>query len=714
MTSESVGLSVLRLSHSSVVSAWRERDRELRKLGLRVTLVTAERWDEGGQVVTTERGEDAFLVQAPTFGSHPNLFVYDPRPIWRLLRHRDWNIMDLQEEPCSAVVAEVLLLRVFARCSLPFVLYSAQNIRKRYPIPFRWMERYALTRASGCYVCNARAGDILRDKGLRGIVRVLPLGIDHRYLESAADREPPRECLHVGYVGRLVEEKGAAVLLEAAALDGRLEVEIIGSGPAAGALRDEVSRLGIADRVSFTGHLDQASVMSSYQRFDVLAVPSLPGPAWTEQFGRVAVEAMACGVPVVASDTGSLPEVIGGGGLTVPPGDPTALGRALGRILDDPNLWLELRNQALAQASGFSWRSIAGEQRRFYFEALGVSCVGGRGPGTGRWGDLSCRDKSDGTLPGLEVVIVGYGDPSLLEHCLGELGGEFPVTVVDNSSSDGMRGICEVYNARYLDPGGNIGFAAGVNRALARVDTGERDVLLLNPDATVTPAAVRELQVALHSEPELACVAPSQRRTPHDPAAVVAWPFPTPVGAWVSALGLSRLVPREDFLIGSVLLIKGPALADVGLFDERYFLYAEETDWQRRAKRLGWRTRYCPEINALHLGHATEPDSLRTELRSLSGTERYIRKWHGSFGWTVFRAGVVFGCVLRIFLAQGDRRKAARRRLSILLRGPNRTALRSGVVPPWSGEGIPERDSGRGGPGYGESYHSPSRHAGPR
>jgi GT2 family glycosyltransferase len=284
-------------------------------------------------------------------------------------------------------------------------------------------------------------------------------------------------------------------------------------------------------------------------------------------------------------------------------------------------------------------------------------------------------------------VIVGYGDPALLEHCLDGLGGEFAVTVVDNSSSDEMRAICELYKVRYLDPGENIGFAAAVNRALARADIGGRDFLLLNPDAVVTPAAVRELQVALHAEPRLACVAPGQRRTSDDPAAMVAWPFPTPAGAWVSALGLSGLMRREDFLIGSVLLIKGPALADVGLFDERYFLYAEETDWQRRATRLGWRTRYCPEIGAFHLGHATEPDLLRTELRSLSGLERYIRKWHGSFGWMVFRAGVVFGCVLRILLAQGDRRRAARRRLSILLRGPNRTALRSGAVPPWSGGG---------------------------
>jgi hypothetical protein len=170
-------MRVLRIAHHGVVSAWRERERRLRERGSDVRLVSAERWNEGGRLVPLDPEGDSFVTGARTIGTHPNAFVYDPRPIWRLLRGKP-DLLDLHEEPFSLATAQVLLLRRILRLRTPYVLYSAQNIDKRYPIPFRWFESAALRGAAGAYVCNREAGEILRRKGLRGPAELIPLGVD--------------------------------------------------------------------------------------------------------------------------------------------------------------------------------------------------------------------------------------------------------------------------------------------------------------------------------------------------------------------------------------------------------------------------------------------------------------------------------------------------------------------------------------------------------
>jgi GT2 family glycosyltransferase len=171
------------------------------------------------------------------------------------------------------------------------------------------------------------------------------------------------------------------------------------------------------------------------------------------------------------------------------------------------------------------------------------------------------------------VVVVAYHAPDLLDRCLDDLGTGFDVVVVDNSSDARVAGVADRYGVTYVDPGRNLGFGAGVNIGCTGRDG--RDVLLLNPDATISPGGVRTLHAALRCNRRLAAVAPRQHDPTHRSDARVAWPFPTPGGAWLEAAGLGRLRRRTDFLIGSVLLLSGAALDDVGGFDEQFFLYAE-------------------------------------------------------------------------------------------------------------------------------------------
>jgi glycosyltransferase involved in cell wall biosynthesis len=363
-------LRVLRISKSGVVSAWRERERLLRAKGADLTLVTARRWEEGGSMVTFTAGGDRFAVPVRTFGRHPNLFVYDPRALWRVLGSARWDLIDLHEEPFGLAVAEVLALCRLRSLRIPFVVSSAQNIDKRYPPPFRWFERWSLRRAAGAYTCNVEAGEILRRKGLRASPVLLPLGVDVERFEPV-DHPPPSATLRVGFVGRLIPHKGVDVLLEAVAHDDRMRVEIFGAGPELEALTGWAARLGLTDRVTFHGHVEEEAIPATYRRFDVLAVPSVPTPGWLEQFGRVVVEAQASGIPVVASASGALPDVVGERGLLVPPGDPEALHAALGRLLDEPGLWGGLRSAGIAGAEGYSWERVAETQMALYRSSAG-------------------------------------------------------------------------------------------------------------------------------------------------------------------------------------------------------------------------------------------------------------------------------------------------------------------------------------------------------
>jgi len=298
---------------------------------------------------------------------------------------------------------------------------------------------------------------------------------------------------------------------------------------------------------------------------------------------------------------------------------------------------------------------------------------------------------SDATV---SVLIVAYGPPETLSSCLAALGRDFPVVVVDNGSSPKARSLAEEAGARYVDPGRNLGFAGGVNLALAQLTPPLGDVLLINPDAEITPAAIELLQKELHQNPNLACVAPVLLDASNEKPIRSSWPFPTPGRAWLDTLGLGRLVPQGEFLIGAVLMLSGEAVRDVGVFDERFFLYAEETDWQRRAVDKGWKVRQVKAATARHVGAGAGGDPMWREAAFLAGVERYIRKWFGPSGWAAFRVGAGLAAARRTLGGTPGRRAAARRRVAIYLREPEQVAGKFRVpLPPISADRQPSRSS---------------------
>jgi GT2 family glycosyltransferase len=274
------------------------------------------------------------------------------------------------------------------------------------------------------------------------------------------------------------------------------------------------------------------------------------------------------------------------------------------------------------------------------------------------------------------AVVVAYHAPGDLDRSLAAFDNAAPVTVVDNSSSPTVRAVAERHGAEYIDAEANVGFAAGVNIALRRFDgRTETDILLLNPDAMLAPRDLHRLSEFLHrlGNERVAAVSPRLVGSDGESQRVV-WPFPTPGRAWAEAAGFGGLPAKQTFVIGAVLLLRWKAIHEVGLFDERFFLYAEETDWQRRANALGWRSAVCTGAVAEHIGAGTSESPLRREALFHAGQETYIRKWHGRTGWWLYRCAACCGAAGRALVLRGEPRANAARRALLYIRGPRRCA----------------------------------------
>jgi len=252
----------------------------------------------------------------------------------RVIAREHPDIVHIDEEPYNAATYHAN--RVARRLGAKTLWFSWQNLERRYPPPFSWFETYNLRHCDHALVGSRTAAEVWRAKGYAGALDVVPqFGVDPEVFVpplARSDQAP----VHIVYVGRLVPEKGCEVLLDAlAGVLGNWQATLLGSGPSLDALREQAMTLGFGERVKFRDWLPSTEMPVFYRSADVLVLPSLPRPNWTEQFGRVLIEAMASEVAVVGSDVGEIPHVIGDAGVIFPHGDAGTLAGALHELVSD-------------------------------------------------------------------------------------------------------------------------------------------------------------------------------------------------------------------------------------------------------------------------------------------------------------------------------------------------------------------------------------------
>ena len=186
---------------------------------------------------------------------------------------------------------------------------------------------------------------------------------------------PQRTGLTIGFLGRLLPEKGLDLVFRAGVkLIGRWSIIVVGTGPAQEELEALAERLGIAGRVTWLGSLPRRRVDEVWPLLDCVVLPSRTAPHWIETMPRAAIEAMANGVPVVASSAGALPEIVGQGGAIVPEENVDAIADALQRLHDDPAERDRLATEGRRRVMGeYTDAAIADKTLRFWRDTLAAT-----------------------------------------------------------------------------------------------------------------------------------------------------------------------------------------------------------------------------------------------------------------------------------------------------------------------------------------------------
>jgi len=275
----------------------------------------------------------------------PQRHVYRVNPL-KLLRGMRPDVLFLEQEPFALVTAQWAVAAAWL--DVPFGVQQAENLDRALPWAVRALRARVLSSAAFVAARSPRAAELARSWGAHGEVRLVP-----HHVPAWDSERRTRDRFTVGYAGRLSAEKGLDTLVSAVRrLDAPVDLLVAGDGP----LRPWLERTDLGrDRLLLlrTG-VAHEEMAAAYAEMDVLVLPSRTTPRWAEQFGRVLVEALWCGVPVVGSDSGEIPWVVQvtGGGLIFPEGDELALAAVLDALRMDPKRREELAEEGRRRVAG--------------------------------------------------------------------------------------------------------------------------------------------------------------------------------------------------------------------------------------------------------------------------------------------------------------------------------------------------------------------------
>ncbi len=372
-------MKVLLISHTcqSRAEGQRKAEQLSRIGGLELMVLTPERFNHYGVWKDAEPPEQsgfAFTAQTvrwPWLGPAQNYLHWYPG-LKQLLRDFAPDVIDLWEEPWALVSAHACWLRNRFLPHTRIVMESEQNLLKRFPPPFSWIESYVIANADHAVGRSTEVIEILRGKGYKGPANVVGNAVDvelFRPLDRAqCRRELGWDGFTVGYVGRLVERKGLLDAVEALAiLPSDVRLVFAGSGEFQPELERRVAELGKESQVQFLEARPLEALPPVMNALDALLLPSRTVPSWKEQFGRVIIEAQACGTPVIGSDSGAIPEVIADGGLTFPEGDAKALAAAILLLKSNPDEARALGGKGRQQVeTSYTWAKVAAQMHGIY------------------------------------------------------------------------------------------------------------------------------------------------------------------------------------------------------------------------------------------------------------------------------------------------------------------------------------------------------------
>jgi len=339
-------LRVVSISHSAVRCGAARKRYEVLALdpSLDLTLVVPRVWHEYGQAEHAEPSRTALKVRVEparlTRGGPARWYLHHYPRLRSLLADLQPDVIHLWEEPWSVAALQAARLRDRVAPAAALVLETDQNIARRLPAGFERIRRYTLARTDLLIARGDEALAVSRSCGFDGPSEFVMYGINTEVFFPRARRLAPDAArpFRLGYVGRLVPEKGLDdVLLALHRSPAPVELLMLGDGPERAGLLARAAALGLAGRVHMMQPRGPDGVAEFMSSLDALVLMSRTTRTWKEQFGRVIMEAHACGTPVIGSSSGSIPAVVGQGGWIVPEGDAPALAALLTGLAAAPD-----------------------------------------------------------------------------------------------------------------------------------------------------------------------------------------------------------------------------------------------------------------------------------------------------------------------------------------------------------------------------------------
>lgn len=388
-------MRILVASHTYIVDLNCEKLKALASLAsdIEVTIVVPRRWRPGGvqnKVIEPQfRQEGSFrVVPVSNFSQNQQGLLCFGSDLISLLREFRPNIIQAEQGSKSLGYAQLITLNKLLRLHAKNLFFTWWNLPYDLKFPASWLESYNLSNTHGIITGNQDGAEILQQRGFNGPIKVMPqLGVDEQLFRPQAQPElaaqlgiQPEEFV-VGFVGRFVEEKGLLTLIQALSGlgDRSWKCLLLGRGPLKETLLEKAAAAGIGDRLIWVESVPHDTVPHYINLMSTLVLPSettyqfktLTAAGWKEQFGHVLIEAMACQIPVVGSDSGEIPHVIADAGLVFPEGNAAALRECLLKLMNDSELAQSTAKQGYERASThYTNQALAQQQLAFYQEIL--------------------------------------------------------------------------------------------------------------------------------------------------------------------------------------------------------------------------------------------------------------------------------------------------------------------------------------------------------
>lgn len=389
-------MRILVVSHTYIVDINREKFKILANLepGIEVIIVVPRRWKPGGvqnQIIETQFYQEGSFKVVPVsnFSQNNQALLTFGTDLIKLLWQFKPQIIQVEQGSKSLAYTQLIILNKLLDLKAKNIFFTWWNLPYKLKFPVSLLEAYNLQHTDGIIAGNLAGAEILRQRGYPGIIKLMPqLGVDESLFMPASKNPELSNLLGinstdfvVGFVGRFVEEKGLLTL--AKALVGLKERNwkclLVGRGELRAHIIDKAIELGINDRLIWVETVSHNQVPDYINLMNVLVLPSetsykfktLTAVGWKEQFGHVLIEAMACKVPVIGSNCGEIPHVIGDAGLVFPEGNVEALRECLIQLIERRELVADLGKQGYERVMvNYTNQALARHLLDFYQELL--------------------------------------------------------------------------------------------------------------------------------------------------------------------------------------------------------------------------------------------------------------------------------------------------------------------------------------------------------